>query len=54
MPNAMLHARMNDTENKVDLGVTHEAFEQMNDEEKRQIIGEYLADVVDIFVTNGD
>ncbi|MBN3494746.1 hypothetical protein [Vibrio neptunius] len=54
MPNAILHARMNGTENKVELDVTLEDFEKMNDEDQRQIIGERLADLVDIFVTDGN
>ncbi|ELY1989156.1 hypothetical protein SL034_004244 [Vibrio harveyi] len=31
-----------------------EDFEKMNDEDQRQVIGERLADLVDIFVTDGN
>ena len=50
MGNAILHAVMNGVENTTDLGVTQQEFNAMSVEEQQQLIAEYLADVVDLFV----
>lgn len=50
MGNAILHAVMNGVENTTDLGVTQHEFNAMSAKEQQQLIAEYLADVVDIFV----
>lgn len=50
MGNAILHAVLNGVENTTDLGVTQQEFEVMSANEQQQLIGEYLADVVEIFV----
>lgn len=50
MGNAILHARVCGVEDSVDLGISYEKYKTLSPNQKNQLIAEYQADVVDMFV----
>lgn len=51
---AILHARVNTVEATTVMEFSGKSWEALSDEEKRLTMNEYLPDVVDIWVTEGD
>lgn len=50
MANAILTVVMNGDEDSTDLGIPYDEYLKRPQEERRDLINEYLPDVVDIFV----